>query len=114
MSPQSCSAVSAHAQENTPELRDQIKSIRVIYCKVLPGFCKLPRCLSASVSSSASSCRAMLESLWDHATPTTTGGNWTSGRARISVDFIPFPQLFSMHQLGFLLNQQNQRELEQR
>ena len=26
MSPQSCSAVSAHSQENTPELRDQIKS----------------------------------------------------------------------------------------
>jgi len=26
MSPQSCSAISAHSRENTPELRDQIKS----------------------------------------------------------------------------------------
>jgi hypothetical protein len=26
MSPQSCSAVSAHSQKNAPELRDQIKS----------------------------------------------------------------------------------------
>ena len=30
------------------------------------------------------------------------------------LDFVPFPQLFRMRQLGFLLNQQNQRELEQR
>ena len=29
------------------------------------------------------------------------------------LDFVPFPQLFSMRQLGFLPDQQNQRELEQ-
>jgi len=77
-------------QENTLELHDQIKSIR--------------RDLDTAQPFDPEPFEAALKISMNGIGPRKTN--------ECFLDFVPFPQLFGMGQLGFLLDQQNQRELE--